>query len=79
MFASGVPKREANQRVIPTLKKAEFELMDLAAGPFDQRNTVTVREANAIRDTWFRADLQEEPTRNRIEQLLSDYLDARLA
>jgi hypothetical protein len=49
-----------------------------SAGRYDQRNTLTVREANAIRDTWFRADLQEEPTRERIQQLLRDYLDARL-
>jgi FtsH-binding integral membrane protein len=50
----------------------------LAAGRYDQRNTLTVREANAIRNTWFRADLQEDPTRARIQQLLRDYLDVRL-
>jgi hypothetical protein len=50
----------------------------LAAGRYDQRNTLTVREANAIRNIWFRADLQEEPTGERIQQLLRDYLDVRL-
>jgi hypothetical protein len=49
-----------------------------AAGRYDQRNTLTVREANSIRNTWLRADLLEEPTRGRIRQLLRDYLDARL-
>jgi hypothetical protein len=50
----------------------------LAAGRYDQRNTLTVREANSIRNTWLRADLLEEPTRGRIQQLLRDYLEARL-
>ena len=50
----------------------------LAAGRYDQRNTLVLREANSIRDTWLRADLLEEPTRGRIQQLLRDYLDARL-
>jgi drug/metabolite transporter (DMT)-like permease len=38
----------------------------LAAGRYDQRNTLTVREVNSIRNTWLRADLLEEPTRSRI-------------
>jgi hypothetical protein len=50
----------------------------LAANRYDQRNTLIFREANSIRDTWLRADLLEEPTRGRIQQLLRDYLDARL-
>jgi hypothetical protein len=50
----------------------------LAANRYDQRNTLVLREANSIRDTWLRADLLEEPTRGRIQQLLRDYLDARL-
>jgi hypothetical protein len=50
----------------------------LAAGRYDQRNTLVVREANSIRNAWLRADLLEEPTRGRIQQLLHDYLDARL-
>jgi hypothetical protein len=50
----------------------------LAAGRYDQRSTLTVREANSIRNTWLRADLVEEPTRGRIQQLLRDYLEARL-
>jgi hypothetical protein len=50
----------------------------LAAGRYDQRNTLVVREANAIRNTWLRADLLEEPTRERIQQLLREYLDVRL-
>ncbi len=50
----------------------------LAAGRYDQRNTLVLREANSIRDTSPRADLLEEPTRGRIQQLLRDYLDARL-
>ena len=50
----------------------------LAANRYDQRNTLVLREANSIRDTWLRADLLEEPTRSRIQQLLHDYLDARL-
>src|SRR5260370_41961704 len=49
-----------------------------AAGRYDQRRTLTVREANSIRNTWLRADLLEEPTRGRIQQLLRDYLKARL-
>ena len=50
----------------------------LAANRYDQRNTLVLREANSIRDTWRRADLLEEPARGRIQQLLRDYLDARL-
>ena len=50
----------------------------LAANRYDQRNTLVLREANSIRDTWLRADLLEEPTRGRIQQLLRDYVDARL-
>jgi hypothetical protein len=50
----------------------------LAAGRYDQRNTLVVREANSVRNAWLRADLLEEPTRGRIQQLLRDYLDARL-
>jgi hypothetical protein len=50
----------------------------LAAGRYDTRSTLTVREANSIRNTWLRADLLEEPTRGRMQQLLRDYLDARL-
>jgi hypothetical protein len=34
----------------------------LAAGRYDQRNTLVVREANSIRNAWLRADLLEEPT-----------------
>jgi hypothetical protein len=49
-----------------------------AAGRYDQRATLTVREANSIRDAWLRVDLIEEPTRGRIQQLLRDYLEARL-
>jgi hypothetical protein len=49
----------------------------LATGRYDTRSTLTVREANSIRNTWLRADLLEEPTR-RVQQLLRDYLDARL-
>jgi hypothetical protein len=49
-----------------------------AAGRYDQRNTLTVREANSIRNTWLRADLLEEPMRGRIRQLLRDYLEAQL-
>ena len=50
----------------------------LAAGRYDQRNTLVVREANSFRNAWLRADLLEEPTQGRIKQLLRDYLDARL-
>jgi hypothetical protein len=50
----------------------------LAAGRYDQRNTLVVREANSIRNAWLRADLLEQPTRDRIQQLLRDYLDVRL-
>jgi hypothetical protein len=50
----------------------------LATGRYDTRSTLTVREANSIRNTWLRADLLEEPTRRRVQQLLRDYLDARL-
>jgi hypothetical protein len=50
----------------------------LAAGRYDQRNTLTVREANSIRNTWLRADLLAEPTRGRIQQLVREYLDARI-
>jgi hypothetical protein len=50
----------------------------LAAGRYDTRSTLTVREANSIRNTWLRADLLEEPTRGRMQELLRDYLDARL-
>ena len=50
----------------------------LAAGRYDQRGTLTVREANSIRNTWLRADLLEEPTRGHIQQLIRDYLDARI-
>jgi hypothetical protein len=32
----------------------------LAANRYDQRNTLILREANSIRDTWLRADLLEE-------------------
>jgi FtsH-binding integral membrane protein len=49
-----------------------------AAGRYDQRRTLAVREANSIRNTWLRADLLEEPTRAHLQQLLSDYLEARL-
>ena len=49
-----------------------------AAGRYDQRTTLTVREANSIRDAWLRVDLIEEPTRGRIQQFLRDYLEARL-
>jgi hypothetical protein len=49
-----------------------------AAGRYDQRRTLTVREASSIRNTWLRADLLEEPTRAHLQQLLSDYLEARL-
>jgi FtsH-binding integral membrane protein len=50
----------------------------LAAGRYDQRNTLVLREANALRDAWLRTDLLEEPTRGSLQQLLRDYLDARL-
>jgi hypothetical protein len=50
----------------------------LAAGRYDQRNTLVVREANSIRNAWLRADLLEERTRGSIQQLLRDYLDVRL-
>jgi hypothetical protein len=49
-----------------------------AAGRYDQRSTLTVREANSIRNMWLRADLLEEPMRGRMQQLLRDYLEARL-
>jgi hypothetical protein len=43
----------------------------LAAGRYDQRNTLVLREANTLRDTWLRADLLEEPTRGRISTTAS--------
>jgi hypothetical protein len=51
----------------------------LAIDRFDNRRAMVVDEANAIRTTWLRAQLLDEPHRTRISTLLQAYTENRLA
>ncbi len=46
---------------------------------YETRRELVVQEANAIGTTWLRARLVEGPGRDRIDQLLHRYVDARIA
>lgn len=51
----------------------------MAAGRFDNRRTLVVDEANAIGTTFLRAGFLDQPMRSEARQLLSEYVDTRLA
>lgn len=51
----------------------------LAIDRFDTRRQNVLIEANAIGTTYLRTQLLEEPHRTRISNLLTDYVDVRLA
>lgn len=51
----------------------------MALNRYESRRELVVEEANAIGTTWLRAQLVEGPDRARMSQLLSRYVDARLA
>ena len=50
----------------------------LAVPRFDQRRELIVLEANAIGTTSLRAQMLPEPERSVVQQLLRQYVDARL-
>lgn len=51
----------------------------MALNRYESRRDLAVQEANAIGTTWLRAQLVEEPGRERMSRLLRDYVNARLA
>lgn len=51
----------------------------LAVDRFETRRTLVLEEANAIGTTYLRAQLLEQPHRERISQLLVNYTDNRIA
>lgn len=50
----------------------------LAIDRFDARRTLVLEEANAIRTTWLRAQILDEPHRSRISGLLQAYAENRI-
>lgn len=50
----------------------------MAAGRYDTRRELVLKEANTIGTTWLRAGLLPEAQRAPVKQLLRDYVDTRL-
>ncbi len=50
----------------------------VALNRYDNRRDLVVEEAAAIGMTWQRAKLFHQPTRSRVEAVLSNYIDRRL-
>jgi len=50
----------------------------LAASRFAERRSILVEEANAIGETYLRAETLAEPNREQARQLLRQYVDARV-
>jgi hypothetical protein len=50
----------------------------LAANRYDERHSLIVREASAIRDLVLPGELMDEPARDQFRQLIREYLDARV-
>ncbi|WP_396617491.1 hypothetical protein ACHZ97_09520 [Lysobacter soli] len=51
----------------------------IALSRYDARRELVVKEANAIGTTWLRMQLLDAPERARMEALLRQYVDARIA
>lgn len=51
----------------------------IALSRYETRRELVVQEANAIGTTWLRMQLLDQPDRARMEALLRQYVDARLA
>jgi hypothetical protein len=52
--------------------------LGMAVSRFDRRRELVVREANAIGTTYLRAQTLAQPYRDNLEQLLREYVDARI-
>ncbi len=50
----------------------------MAVSRYDARKELIVKEANAIGTTWLRTSALEEPTRSQTQQLLRQYVAARI-
>lgn len=82
--ATGVAKDEgtASGIVGATLALLAFLLtftFGIAASRFEARRQGLLDEANAIGTTYLRAGMLPEPHRKEIQQLLRDYIEARIA
>lgn len=72
---------------ISTIRDSLFVLLSLLVGftlamavpRYDLRRELVVREANAIGTTYLRAQTLAQPYRDNLEQLLREYVDARIA
>lgn len=51
----------------------------IALSRYESRRELVVQEANAIGTTWLRMQLLDQPDRARMEALLRQYVDARIA
>jgi hypothetical protein len=51
----------------------------LAVDRFDARRLLVLEESNAVRAAWIRTATLDEPHRSRVQGLLAEYLDNRLA
>ena len=51
----------------------------IALSRYEARRELVVKEANAIGTTWLRMQLLDQPDRARMEALLRQYVDARIA
>jgi len=51
----------------------------LAITRFEERRQVLLNEANAIGTAYLRADMLPEPDRSQVRQLLTQYVDVRIA
>jgi Protein of unknown function (DUF4239) len=52
--------------------------LTMAVSRYDQRRELVVREADAIGTTYLRAATLEQPYQGNVEQLLRNYVDARI-
>ncbi|MDP1880917.1 MAG: hypothetical protein Q8K60_08260 [Parachlamydiaceae bacterium] len=82
LIAEPKDRSPINSIVAATLGLLAFLLaftFGIAASKFDERRTLVVEEANAIRTTYLRADYLPELHRNEIKNLLKEYISVRIA
>lgn len=53
--------------------------LSMAVTRFEERKQLVLKEANSIGTSYLRADILNEPFRSRVQQILRQYVDARIA
>jgi len=83
---SRIEDDESRKEQINAIRDALFVLLSLLLGftvamavpRYDHRRELVVREANAIGTTYLRAETLAQPYQGNLEQLLREYVDARI-